>query len=152
MATFKGTVAVTALPPHRGISVSLCFFGVASSEEPAPYDGDPPSDACTDCDAVFEQVDLRQEFQESRFETHFSIERLPGYYYVQVGVILYRAKDGEFFAQVEPSFFARRPVRVPADEEGQITFPVSWPAIPLDHLQVYGKLSPRRKRLWWRFW
>ena len=145
MAKLNGTVAIVALPPYRGLIVSLCLFSVANSEDPAPYNADPPPDASTDCEVVFEKVDLNEESRESTFETHFRVERLPGYYYLQVRVILFREKDGKVFAQVEPFFFARRPVRIAAGEESHITLPVSWPPVPLEELQSYGKVSPQRK-------
>ena len=146
MAKLNGTVAIAALPPHRGLIVSLCLFAVANAEDPAPYNGDPPPDASTDCEVLFEKVDLNEESRESTFQTRFSVERLPGYYYLQVRAILFREKDGKFFAQVEPFFFAQRPVRIAAGEESHITIPVSWPSIPVEELQSYGKVSPQRKR------
>src|SRR5205807_1493132 len=99
MARMKGTISITGLPPHRGLIVNLCFFAVAGPDVPAPYNGDPPAKAATDCDKVFEQVDLDKESQETAFQHDFDIERSPGYYYVQLRVILFQNRDGKVFAQ-----------------------------------------------------
>jgi hypothetical protein len=152
MAKLEGTISITGLPPHRGLIVDLCFFAVAGPEVPAPHNGDPPADAITDCDKVFEQVDLEKESQETTFEHSFGVERSSGYYYVQLRVILFRVRAGKVFAQAEQFCFARRPVQVTAEPEGTVTFPVSWPTEPLEELQHYGTVSPRTKRPWWRFW
>jgi hypothetical protein len=150
MAKLEGTISITDLPPHRGLMVNLCFFAVAGADSPPPYNGDPPAEAATDCEKVFEQVDLDKESQETTFEHHFRVERSPGYYYVQLRAMLFRIRDGKVLAQVQPFFFARRPVQVAAIPEGNVTFPVSWPTAPLDTL--YGIVSPQAKRPWWRFW
>ena len=152
MGRLEGTISMTGLPPHRGLIVNLCFFAVKGPDSPSPHNGDPPAEAATDCDKVFEQVDLDNESQETTFEHHFSIERQPGYYYVQVRVILFRMREGSVFAQAEQFFFARRPIHIGAELDGQHTFPVSWPTDPLEALHHYGTISPQTKGPWWRFW
>lgn len=152
MAKLEGTISITGLPPHRGLIVNLCFFAVAGPDAPAPHNGDPPAEAVTISDKVFEQVDLDKESQETTFEHHFGVERSPGYYYVQVRAILFRSRDGKVFAQAEQFFFARQPVHIAAEPEGNVTLPVSWPREPLEELRHYGAVSPQTKRPWWRFW
>ena len=65
MPKLEGTISMSRLPPKRGLIVNLCFFAVAGPDAPAPYGGDPPAEAATDCDKVFEQVDLQKESQEN---------------------------------------------------------------------------------------
>src|SRR5439155_11742658 len=77
---------------------------------------------------------------------HFGIERSPGYYYVQLRVMLFRVRAGNVFAQLEPFFFARRPLHIAPEPEGLATFPVSWPTEPLEALHHYATLSPKTKR------
>jgi hypothetical protein len=152
MERLEGTVVVSGLPPHLGLSLSLCFFAVADFDTPPPYDADPPSGACTDCVDVLSQGLSPKESRESTVGTKFSIEREPGCYYVQVRAILYRTDSGKFFAQTEEFFFGRRPVRIAVGEKRDITFPVSWPDIPLEDLPLYEVVHPRKRRAWWRFW
>ncbi len=65
MAKLEGTIAVTGLPPHRGLIVSLCCFPVKSVDAPAPYSGDPPAKAVTDSHEVAKQLDLHTESSQS---------------------------------------------------------------------------------------
>src|SRR5581483_138349 len=61
MAKLEGTIAVAGLPPHRGLIVNLCFYRVEAPDAPAPYDGDPPAEAATDCHEVLKEVDLNAD-------------------------------------------------------------------------------------------
>lgn len=140
------------LPPHRGIIVNLCFFAVPDPEAPVPFNGDPPAEATTDCDKVLEQVDLATESQEATRDFAFRVDRAPGFYFVQVRVILFRTNAGKVFGQAEQFFYARRPVQITAEPESSVTFPVSWPTEPLEELHRYGTLRPQGERPWWRFW
>src|SRR5262245_4091688 len=101
MAKLEGAIAVTGLPPHRGLIVTLCFFCVGSATEPAPYGGDPPAEAVTDCHEVFKQVDLHSESSQPAYELPLAVERPAGFYYLQVRAILFRTQAGEAFAQAE---------------------------------------------------
>jgi hypothetical protein len=153
MSKFEGAISATGLPPHRGLIVNLCFYAVPGPDAPVPYNGDPPAGAATDCEQVFEEVDLDKESQQTTFEHHFSIERQPGYYYVQVRIILFRRREnGSMVAQAEQFFFARRPFHIDSEPDSRITFPVAWPAIPLETLHHYDTITPQAKRPWWRFW
>lgn len=152
MNGLESTIAIKGLPPHRGLIVSLCFFAVDGLNTPAPYQGDPPADAVVDCIEIFKEVDLDKESQETTFEHHFVIERSPGYYYVQLRVILFRERDGKFFAQSEEFFFAQRPVHITANPRVKLVLPVSWPTEAPEALHYYGTISPKTKRPWWRFW
>jgi hypothetical protein len=152
MGRLDGTISLTGLPPHRGLILNLCLFPVSGPDTPAPPGGDPPADAAIDCHKVVEQVDLNVESQRAEFDEPFSLERQPGFYYVQVRAILFRSRDGSVFAQAEQFFFARGPVRIGPISEGRITLPVSWPIEPLEGLHHYGTVSPQSTRPWWRFW
>lgn len=152
MAKVEGTIAVTGLPPHRGLIFSLCFYPVESADAPAPYGGDPPAEAATDCHEVVNQVDLKTESSQTAKDFPFSIERTGGFYYVAVRALLFRNQAGKFFAQAEQFFFGRRPVHIDSQHEGKLTLPVSWPTQALEELHYYGTVKPQRKRPWWRFW
>src|SRR5262249_34464778 len=134
MATLEGTVSISGLPPHRGLILNLCFYSVPAADAPAPYGGDPPATAATDCPAVYKQVDLNAETDRSTYELPFSIERPPGHYYLQVRAILFRMHGEKVFAQVEAFFYSRRPVEIPQTIEGRLTLPVAWPTQSVDEL------------------
>ncbi len=143
MPTLDGTVALAGLPPHRGLIVNLCFFPVASADSPAPFGGDPPTESVTDCERVIEQADFNSEVDQPAYDLPFTIERPVGFYYLQVRVILFRAQAGKMFAQVEPYFFARRPLPLTDPPPGRVTLPVQWPQIPLEELGTDGFIEPR---------
>lgn len=144
MAKLEGTIAVAGLPPHRGLIVSLCFFHVRAATEPAPYGGDPPADAVTDCHEVAKQVDLDSESSQSAYDLPFVVERPAGFYYLQVRAILFRLNAGKVFAQAEQFFFARRPLQLTEEPLGNVTLPVQWPQIPLEDLGTYGVVNPQK--------
>lgn len=146
MAKLTGTISIAGLPPHRGLVVSLCFFGVPAPDSPAPYNGDPPAEAATDCEKTFERVDLEKESVEATSEHRFAVERPPGYYYVQVRAILFRSQHGKMLAQSEAFFFGRRPVRIAAESDDVVAFPVSWSAARLEELHHYGTVRPQAQR------
>jgi hypothetical protein len=123
MAKLEGTIAVAGLPPHRGLIVNLCFFPVTAGDAPAPYGGDPPAEAVTDCHQVVEQVDLNAESSQPRYDLPLAVERPAGYYYLQVRAILFRTQAGKVFAQAEQFFFARRPLLLTEEPIGRITRP-----------------------------
>ena len=149
----EGMIAITGLPPHRGMIVRLCFYRVDLADAPAPYGGDPPVGAATDCHEVFKHVDLNAESSQGACELPFRVARPAGFYYLQVRAILLRAPAGQVFAQAEQFFFRRRPVHVPPEEEeGVLRLPVSWPAQSLEELHTHGTVSPQTKRPWWRLW
>jgi hypothetical protein len=117
---------------------------VESAESPAPYNGNPPAKAATDCKKVFEQVDLEKESAKTAIEHDFTVERRPGYYFVQVRAILFRVQDGKTFAQVEPFFFRRRPLHIPVESNANVTFPIAWPTQPLSELHRYGTFRSQK--------
>jgi hypothetical protein len=143
MAELKGTLAITGLPSHRGLIVSLCFFRVESVADPAPYNGEPPAEAVTDCHDVFNQVDLNSESSQAAYDLPFAVERATGFYYLQIRAILFRMRAGKVFAQAEQFFFARRPLTLTEKPLGHVTLPVQWPQIPLEELGTYGLAEPR---------
>ena len=145
MAMLEGMIALTGLPPHRGLMVSLCFFRVESADAPAPFDGDPPAEAATDCHQVAKQVDLNTELSQTGYELPFRIERPAGFYYLQVRAILFRAQaeTGKVFAQVEPFFYARRPLQIAEPQTGLVTLPVAWPPHSVDELHIYRVFEPQ---------
>jgi hypothetical protein len=148
----EGTITVAGVPPHRGLVVSLCFYRVESADAPAPYGGDPPAEAATDCHEVVEQVDLNTESSQAAYDLPFGTERPAGFYYLQVRAVLFRTQAGKVFAQAEQYFFGRQPVHIASGPEGKLTLPVSWPTQALEHLHHYGTVNPQSKRPWWRFW
>ena len=123
--------------------MSLAFFPVDAPDSVAPYDGDPPADAVTDCPELYSNVDLDTERVESTRRIPFSIEHSAGYYYIQLHALLYRKQDGKVFAQAEQFFFGRRPLELLADIPA-VTFPAEWPSIPLDELGHYGTVKPQK--------
>lgn len=132
--------------------VNLCFFAVAGADTPAPYGGDPPAEAATDCDKIFEQVDLERESQDPAVEIGFSVERAARFYYVQIRAILFQTKEGKMFAQAEQFFFGKRPIAFGVASQENVTFPVEWPTMGVEDLHHYGTVSPQNKRPWWKFW
>src|SRR5262249_53282714 len=138
MAKLEGAIAVTGLPPHRGLIVNLCFFPVEAADAPAPYGGDPPGEAVTDSHEGAKQVDLNPESSQSAYDLPFAVERPAGFYYLQVRAILFRTQAGKVFAQAEQFFFARRPLPLTEEPLGLVTLPVQWPSIPLEELGAYG--------------
>lgn len=140
---FAGDVEITNLPPHFGLIVSIAFFPVSGPEVPAPYGGDPPEDAVEDSVQVLEQVDLETEVRMPARTVSFSIERPAGYYYLQLRTMLFRKQDNEFQAQVEPFFFARRPLAL-LEDLASVTLAVEWPSLAIEDLEYYGTFRPGR--------
>src|SRR5262245_16306991 len=145
MHRLEGTVSISGLPPHRGLILSLCFYSVPAADAPAPYGGDPPAEAATDCHEVYNQVDLHTELAQPAYELPFSVERPAGFYYLQVRAMLFRTQGGKVFAQVEPFFYSPRPVEIPQRAEGRLTLPVSWPTQAVEEPHHYRTFHPRPK-------
>jgi hypothetical protein len=145
MSRLDGIISITGLPPHRGLMLDLCFYSVPAADAPVPYAGDPPAEAATDSHEVYNKVDLHAELAQTTYELQFSIERPPGYYFLQVRAILFRTQDDKVFAQAEQFFYSRRPVEIPLVTEGQLILPVPWPTEPLDELHHYGTVHPQTK-------
>ena len=143
--TINGQVAIDNLPPHFGLSVRLAFFPVAGPDAEAPFDGDPPAEAVTDCPELYNEVDLDHELHETSRSIPFSISHPSGHYYIQLRTLLYRKQDGKVFAQAEQFFFGRRPMAL-LDDIPSVTLPVEWPSIPLDELGHYGTVEPNTGR------
>ena len=97
--TLSGIVEVDKLPSHFGLSVNLVFFPVSDADDPAPHNGDPPADAVTDSDQLYNEVDLDIEIVDSKRTIPFSLSKLEGYYYIQVRILLYRKQGNKLFAQ-----------------------------------------------------
>jgi hypothetical protein len=142
-----GAIEFTNLPPNFGLIVSLQLFPVAGPDAPVPYGGDPPADAATDDTQICKDVDLQKEIHQSTRTIPFSLERPPGHYYVQVRTVLFRKKatatEGEegFVAQLEPFFFAKRPLVLLGNVEG-VRLPIEWPSMALDEMEHYATFSP----------
>jgi len=144
MVTLEGTVAVTGLPPHRGLIVTLCFFPVGSADARAPFDGDPPAEVVTDTHEIANQVDLHTESSQSAYDLPFVLDRPAGFYYLQLRCILFRTHAGKVFAQAEQFYFARRPLSLTEALFGRVTLPVQWPQVPLEELGIYGNVEPQQ--------
>jgi hypothetical protein len=143
MAKLNGTVSVTELPPHRGLILSLCFFRVEGADTPAPYGGDPPAEAVTDCHQIHKQVDLHTESMQAAIELPFTVERPAGFYYLQVRAILFRLLAEKMWAQAEQFFYRRRPLAL-TEEMPSVTLPVPWPTTSPDEWNVYGVFEPKK--------
>lgn len=152
MPALVGNLVLSGLPPHLGMLVSLCFFAVKDRDSPAPYNGDPPTEAATDLEEIVNNMPLKNESRATSFEQNFQAERPAGYYFVQVRVVLFQKRGGKIFGQLETFFFSKRPICFDSTMEQQVTFPVMWPDIPLENLHTYGVFKPSKKRPWWRFW
>ncbi|VTS07346.1 hypothetical protein [Tuwongella immobilis] len=143
MGKLEGTIALTGVPPHRGLMVSLSFFPVNSPDDPVPYDGDPPPEIARDSHSVHHQVDLSRESSQSEYEFPIEVERPDGFYYLELRAVLLRTHDGQLVAQAEPFFFARRPMLFCDPPLGKITLPIPWPAVAVDELPIDGVIEPQ---------
>ncbi len=140
LGRLSGRVSITGLPPRRGLIITLNFYKVNGPDAPAPYGGDPPPDVSMDSQKIIEQVDLDQECPETLFEQEFDLSHHMGHFYVELSAILIRNRKGSVFAQVERFFFSRRPLEIAVEPVGDVTFPVAWPATPLEDLHEYGTI------------
>lgn len=143
--TFAGVVEIDKLPSHFGLTVRLAFFPVSRADSPPPYDGDPPTDAVTDCVELYNEFDLETAIHESTRTIPFSLEHPAGHYYLQLRTLLYRKQNGKVFAQAEQFFFGHRPLAL-LDDLPSVKLPVEWPSIPLDGLGHYGTVEPQDGR------
>ena len=112
--TLSGHIALSNLPPHRGLIVSLAFFEVASMLADPPYDGDPPSEAITDYIGLYEVVDLDCEVTETVQNIPFVIEHTAGYFFLQIRATLFRVKNSRILAQVPSEERLSQPSRPPS--------------------------------------
>lgn len=142
--TLGGRVVIDGLPPSRGYIVTLYFFSVSDGDSEPPFSGDPPKSAFIDAAQVAHAVDLNQERNDRSVSIEFSVQRKAGWYFLDVGVILFRNQKGENHAQVEHFFFKKRPVLIPENNTVSLTLPVVWPAIPVENLHRYGVISPKK--------
>ena len=152
MAIIEGKIALTGLPPHRGLIVTPCFFPVTGPSAPVPYDGEPPGGAATESHVVYEAVNLDHESTESSVEIAFAAERPLGYWYIQLRAVLFRKGSGKVFAQAEQFFFRRRPLHVDSEYVAGVFIPMTWPSTRIEDLGHYGTVHPARKQPWWKFW
>lgn len=152
MGRLDGTIAVTGLPAHRGLILTVCFYPVSGPGSPAPHGGDPPAEAAIDCHEVVNDVHPHEESDQAAYDFPFGIDRPAGHYYLQVRAILFRDKGDSLFAQAEQFFFSRRPFEVMQAGGDRVTLPVAWPGLPLEELHHYGTVHPEPARSWWRFW
>lgn len=142
-----GHIEFTNLPPNFGLIVSLQLFPVTGPEAPVPYGGDPPKDAATDNTKICADVDLQTEVRQSTRIIPFSLKRPSGHYYVQIRTLLFRknatAAEGEagVVAQLEPFFFAKRPLALLENVEG-VRLPIEWPSMALDEMEHFATFSP----------
>jgi hypothetical protein len=144
MGNLEGKISIAGLPPNFGYILSLALFRVTTPEDPPPYGGDPAPDIEGETHPVAKTVDLNREIQESKLEESFSLQQEPGFYYAQVRVVLFRRKEGRVLAQSEQFFFKKRPLPVAVESVGRMTFPVEWPAVPLEDLHHYSTLHPAK--------
>ena len=112
-----------------------------------PYAGDPPADAATDSTQICKEVDLHKEVIQSTRIIPFSLERPAGHYYIQVRTILFRknttatADEAPFVGQLEPFFFAKRPLELLGNVQG-VRIPIEWPSMAIDEMEHYATFKP----------
>jgi hypothetical protein len=116
MSDINGAITISGVPPHWGLTLSLCFFPVSGPEEPPPYGGNPPADA-GECAVVQDSVDHKTESTAAYLRQSFRLEKAPGHYYLQVRALLFRKNGDELFAQAEQFFFGRRALEVTGQVE-----------------------------------
>lgn len=142
-----GAIEFSNLPPNFGLIVSLQLFPVAEPDAPVPYGGDPPADAAADSTEVCEDVDLHKEVRQSTRIVPFSLERPEGHYYLQVRTVLFRkntgatADEAPFVGQLEPFFFAKRPLELLGNVEG-VRLSIEWPSMAIDEMEHYATFKP----------
>jgi len=137
----KGIIKIAQLPPFFGYSVSVSLFGVSGSDSPPPFDGVAPVEARRDEAEFGNETHFDREDTTGTLESSFRLYRPPGWYYLQLNVILFRKEGGKLFAQVERFPFVKRPVEFPVGGQ-EIVLPVSWPATPIEELGRYGIMRP----------
>jgi hypothetical protein len=71
MAKLEGKIAVSGLPPHCGMIVSMYLFPVRSADAPVPFGGDPTSEAVTDCHEVTKHAELQTDSSRPAYELPF---------------------------------------------------------------------------------
>jgi len=142
MAKVTGSVSVADLPPHLGIMASLCFFEVSGPEDARPDPESLPPEESDDVHLLAKEVDLEKTARRVAFIKPFEIEHKPGFFYIQLRVVLFRDSGKGVVAQVEPFFFNRRPLHVEESPQPPVLFSVSWPPTPLDRLHRHGRIRP----------
>lgn len=138
----EGVIALSALPPHRGLILNLCFYEVGDPDAPPPYDGRPPADAARDLHNLLDDVNLDVESTAATRDLPFALEHPMGYFYVEVRAILFRKRDDALFAQVEQFFYSKRPLRIRDVGGIPMTFPVVWPPDNEERIKKFGVLRP----------
>ena len=133
-----GNITVRGLPSHKMYSASVTLFPVDSASSPPPFDGDPPVDKWTDTESVKEADEPDDK------PLRFQLQRVSGSYYLGVGVTVYLERKGRMLAQVERFFPMSRPCQIQPGVEQDVELIVVWPDIPLDELQSYGTIQPRK--------
>jgi hypothetical protein len=138
-----GVIALSGLPPHRGLILTVCFYEVGSLDAPVPFDGRPPADAVRDAVKVLDDVDLEKESTATSRDHPFSLEHPVGYFYVEVRAILFRKRDENLVAQAEQFFYSKRPLRIREANNMSMTYPVVWPADSAERLKAFGVVKPQ---------
>lgn len=143
MSRLAGAVLLSRLPEHCGLMVNLTLYPVASADALPPYDGDPPANAPAVRFEICKDMDLDKVSNEAAREIPFEVDAPNGFHYLEVRTILMRPMKKEFFAQVEPFFFKKRPLHIREPMQGSLTLPLVWPDIPLEDLHRYAEVKPK---------
>ena len=133
----SGIIAISDMPPHRGLVVSLALHSVSYPDAEPPGDDAFPEESTE----VYNSVDLNTEIEQPVIAIPYVISHAASHVYIQLSTILFRQKGEQAFAQVERFTFAKRSLPLFGDLHS-VTLPVSWPQIPLEELGSYGTVYP----------
>lgn len=136
-----GTVRIADVPPFLGYSMTLSLFRVNGLDAPSPFAGAAPPESRQDEAELSKSIHFDQEDATGHLNAGFRLSRPVGWYYLQLNVILYRKENETTYAHVERFPFLKRPVEIPSGGQN-IVLPVSWPATPIDELELYGTMKP----------
>src|SRR5579862_1323312 len=138
----EGVLALSGLPPHRGLILHLVFYEVGGPDVPPPYDGRPPAEAAKDVVNVLDDVNVDVESTAAVREQKFALEHPTGWFYVEVRAVLFRKRETNLIAQVEQFFYSKRPLRIREAGNTPMTYPVAWPADNEERVKKFGIARP----------
>ncbi len=132
-----GTVAIHGLPTHKAYSASIALFPVGHIGSAPPWTDKPTLDQYTD------EVQIKDASAPEEQPLRFRLRRPAGFYYCDIGVIVYIDRRGKSYAQVERFFSMTSPCCILPVVEQRLDFTVNWPAMPVEELHEYGIVHPR---------
>jgi hypothetical protein len=132
-----GTIELHGLPANCGYSVSVSFVPVNGESSPPPSHDDSTTTANT------EQIFVKEKEAPEQSPLTFNAHERVGFYYVDVGLIVYFEREGDMFAQVEHFIPMRAPCRIEVNQTTRLNLIVSWPNTPFEELHSYGTVYPQ---------